>query len=425
MSVPDLVVRNALWMGDLVDVMVQEGHILGVAPSMPDADRHGGHTLDAKGLMLLPSCVDAHVHLREPGFEYKEDIASGLRAAAHGGIGHVMAMANTSPVNDDSSVTDLMLGQARKHHPHGPFLHPIGALTRDLKGEQLAPMAELAKAGCVAFSNDGQPVLNSEYFRRAMEYADTIGKVVIDHCEDPFMAPAAGMNEGAVSSRLGLRGQPWASEAAQVARDILLAEYLGIPIHLAHISCIGSLNLIREAKARGVKVTAETCPHYLFLTEEAVEGYNTAAKVNPPLRTRADLEAMREAIKDGTIDILATDHAPHASHEKEVEFQDAPCGISGLDTALSQTYSLVRDGLLDMQRFVELWCYAPADIFGLRVCHFLPGDPAEFCLFDPDAKWTVSPETMCSKGKNTPLLGHELQGRVVHHYMSGVEVLNK
>ncbi len=422
MSAPDLVVRNALWKGDLVDVMVSEGHILGLAPSMPDAERHGRHNLDAKGLMLLPSLVDAHVHLREPGFEYKEDIASGLRAAVHGGFGHVMAMANTLPVNDDASVTDLMLAQARKHHPHGPHLHPIGALTRGLKGEQLAPMAELARAGCIAFSNDGLPVLNSEYFRRAMEYAQTIGKIVIDHCEDPFMAPGAGMNEGEVSARLGLRGQPWAAEAAQVARDILLAEYLDIPIHLAHISCIGSLNLIREAKARGVKVTAETCPHYLFLTENAVDGYNTDAKVSPPLRTQADLQAMRAAIADGTIDILATDHAPHAAHEKEVEFQDAPCGISGLDTALSQTYSLVRDNLLPLDRFIDLWCYAPARIFGIRVCRFIPGDPADFSLFDPDHAWTVSPQTLFSKGKNTPLLGQELQGRVVRHYMGGVEV---
>jgi dihydroorotase len=423
MSVPDLVVRNALFKDDLVDVNVSEGRILGLAPSMPDANRQGRHTLDAKGLVLLPSFIDAHVHLREPGFEYKEDIESGLRAAAHGGFGHVMAMANTSPVNDNASVTEGMLEKARTHHPHGPYLHPIGGLTRDLKGENLAPMAELAEAGCVAFSNDGLPVLNSEYFRRAMEYAHTMGKIVIDHCEDPFMAPAAGMNEGEVSARLGLRGQPWASEASQVARDILLAEFLDIPIHLAHISCIGSLNLIRDAKARGVKITAETCPHYLFLTEEAVQGYDTAAKVNPPLRTQADVDAMREAVKDGTIDILATDHAPHAAHEKEVEFQDAPCGISGLDTALSQTYSLVRDGLLDIDRFLDLWCYEPARIFNISACTFTPGAPAEFSLFDPTKRWTVSPETMFSKGKNTPLTGQELQGRVVHHYIDGVDVV--
>ena len=252
-----------------------------------------------------------------------------------------------------------------------------------------------------------------------MEYAATFGLVVIDHCEDPDLAPGAGVNEGRVSSALGLKGQPCAAEAIQVARDIQLAAWLGLPIHLAHISCRESVELIAAAKARGVPVTAETCPHYLIFTEDAVEGYNTAAKVSPPLRTRDDVMALRQALREGVIDILATDHAPHAEHEKEVPFEEAPNGITGLDTALSLAWRLVADKVLEHADVVRAMAWNPAATFGLAVNRFGQGDPADFVIFDPDELWTVTPEALRSKGKNTPTMGTALPGRVSAHFMAG------
>jgi len=440
----DLAVRGALWFGplknaakigkaartagkgalrgQLVDVLVARGKIVALTPA-GSLDLRAAHEVEAAGRVLLPSLTDVHVHLREPGQEYKEDIASGLAAAAFGGFGNIMCMANTKPVNDTASVTEFMLDQARRSWPAGPRLFPIGALTRGLKGEDLAPMAELAAAGCRAFSNDGRPVVSTELFRRAIEYAQDLDRIVIDHCEDPFLAPAAGMNEGVVSSRLGLPAQPNGAEAIQVARDVLLAEYLGAPMHLAHISCEKSVALIRFAKARGVNVTAETCPHYLTLTEDEAGGFSALAKVNPPLRTRADVDAVIEALSDGAIDMLATDHAPHAAHEKEVEFDEAPCGISGLDTALATTWELVRGGRLPFDAFLRAWTTAPCRRFGLPVNTFNPGDPADFVLFDQDAQWVVDAAGMKSKSKNTPLYGRTLRGRVAAHFLAGKTVV--
>lgn len=284
-------------------------------------------------------------------------------------------------------------------------------------------MAELKGAGCAAFSNDGRPVESTELFRRALEYAQDLGKIVIDHCEDPYLAPAAGMNEGEVSSRLGLPAQPDVAEAIQVARDVLLAEYLNTPIHLAHISCEKSVAVIRFAKARGVNVTAETCPHYLNLTEDEAAGFSALAKVSPPLRTKADVDALLDALAEGVIDMLATDHAPHAAHEKEVEFDEAPCGISGLDTALTTTWELVRAGKLPFDAFIRAWTSAPCKRFGLPLNTFAPGDPADFVLFDQDLAWTVDAQTMKSKSKNTPLLGRALRGRVSAHFLAGKMVV--
>lgn len=418
-----LVVRRALWKGQTVDVLADDGRILEILPWRPETDYQAAWVVDAQGHMVLPSLIDCHAHLREPGFEYKEDISSGLAAAASGGFGQVMAMANTKPVNDCASVTAAMLEKAREAWPYGPFLRPIGALTMGLLGKELTSMAELAGAGCVAFSNDGRPVESTELFRRAVEYASDLGRRVIDHCEDPFMAPGAGVNEGVVSSRLGLPAQPDVAEAIQVARDILLAEYLDIPVHIAHVSCRRSVELLAWAKKRGVPVTAETCPHYLIFTEDLVEGYNTAAKVNPPLRTADDVEALRQALRTGVVDALATDHAPHAAHEKETEFEDAPCGITGLDTALSSTWALVEQGALGQEEFLRAWTTAPAGIFGLPVCTLSPGDPADFILFDPKARWTATPEALRSKSKNTPLLNAVLTGRVTAHFLGATNVL--
>tara|TARA_Y100001954_G_scaffold231499_2_gene280955 strand:- start:5542 stop:6837 length:1296 start_codon:yes stop_codon:yes gene_type:complete len=427
MAKMDLIVRRAQLDGKEVDIFVADGKIAEVKPAAKELDAGDATVEEAFGLTVMASMTDVHVHLREPGFEYKEDVESGLRAAAWGGFSNILCMANTKPVNDDTAVTRLMLEQAEKFWPNGPRLFPIGALTKGLKGEELAPMAELAEAGCAAFSNDGVPVKSTELFRRAMEYASDWDRVVIDHCEDPYMGVAAGVNEGAVSSRLGLPAQPDMAEALQVARDVLLAEYLDIPIHLAHISCRKSVDFIRAAKERGVKVTAETAPHYLILTEDYLENeateYDTNAKVNPPLRTPDDQQALLDALNDGTMDCFATDHAPHAAFEKETEFDVAPCGISGLDTALSVTWQLVRDGKLKKEAFTRAWTTAPCLIFNLPVNTFQPGDPADFFLFDESEEWTVCSESMHSKGKNTPLKGSNLKGRVKTHFIQGKKIV--
>jgi dihydroorotase len=427
MAKVDLIVRRAKLDGKDVDVFVSKGRIVEVKPSAESLDAGDAKVEEAGGLTLLPSLTDVHVHLREPGFEYKEDVESGLRAAAWGGFSNIMCMANTKPVNDNESITEMMLDKARKYWPKGPRLFPIGALTKGLQGQELAPMAELAQAGCAAFSNDGVPVESTKIFRLAVEYASDWDRVVIDHCEDPYLGVGVGVNEGEVSSRLGLPGQPDVAEAMQVARDILLAEYLGLPIHLAHVSCRKSADLIRFAKARGVKITAETTPHYLTMTEAVLEAegteYDTAAKVNPPLRPEDDRLAMIEALNDGTIDCLATDHAPHAGHEKETEFDVAPCGISGLDTALSVTWGLVREGVLTREAFLRAWTTAPCAVFKLPVNTFAPGDPADFFLFNEDEEWIVSASTMHSKGKNTPLLGSALKGRVKTHFIAGKKIV--
>lgn len=422
MSNPDTVIRGARWQGDTVDVLVAEGKILELKPT-GNYMYTGVEKIPANGALLLPALTDCHVHLRDPGFEYKEDIVSGLSAAAQGGFANIMCMANTSPVNDEASVTETMLEKARKAWKNGPRLFPVAGLTKGLKGQALTELGEMKKAGCVAASNDGLPMDNAEMFRRGVEYAADFGMKVIDHCEDPHMGMGTGVNEGEVSSRLGLKGQPVAAEAFHIARDILLAEYLDLPIHIAHVSCRQGVELLAWAKKRGVPVTAETCPHYLLLTDEAVAGYDTAAKVNPPLRTKDDVEAIRQALREGVIDILVTDHAPHAAHEKEVPFADAPNGISGLDTALSLTMKMLDEGILDMETIIRAWCSGPAQIFGLPSCTFQRGDTADFVLYDPNAKWEVSPALMRSKGKNTPFAGQTMPGRVNALFVGGVRIV--
>lgn len=421
MAICELIVRNVQWLGQVQDLLVARGRILELAlPGVINTDC--ARVYDARGLTLLPSLIDAHVHLREPGQEYKEDIASGLRAALEGGFGQVMAMANTRPVNDSATVTKFMLGQAKLACPQGPWVRPVGALTVGLAGKELAPIGELAQAGCVALSNDGLPVKNNELFRRGLEYGADFGLKVIDHCEDPWLGAGGVMNEGQLSGRLGLKGIPGISEAIQVARDILLASYLDLPVHLAHISCRESVELIAQAKAKGVPVTAETCPHYLLWDEELVAGYNTNARVNPPLRTHDDVLALRQAVRAGVIDILVTDHAPHANFEKEVPFDEAPNGISGLDTALALTNELLRQNVLTLADLAQLWCWNTAKIFNLPSTAFLPGDPADFILVDLDQAWRVTPETMRSKGKNTPCLQQDVMGQVQAHFLGGLEI---
>ena len=417
-----LCIKNARHLDAPVDLLVRDGKIVTMTPAGHHAAPEGSQIVDARGLILMPSMVDAHVHLREPGFEYKEDINTGLEAAARGGFGSVMCMANTKPVNANASVTRFMLDRAAQTHPHGPRLCPIAAATVGLAGEEMAPLQELKDAGCVAISNDGRPMPGTELLRRVMEYGADLGLTFIDHCEDSTLARGWVMNEGPLSGSLGVKGQPPVGEAVQAARDIMLAEYLNLPVHIAHVSSALTVDIIAWGKARGVKVTAETCPHYLTLDESALDGYNTNAKVSPPLRRPEDREALRRAIKDGTIDILATDHAPHAAHEKERTLDEAPCGFTGMDLALTLTWQLVREGVISEADLHRLWSVRPAEIFNLPLNRFEPGDPADFFLFDPEEKWTVSRETLYSKSYNTPFLGREMQGRVRHHWLGGVQL---
>jgi dihydroorotase len=405
------------------DILLHDGKIAAVADANSLEAPSNAEILPARGKYLFPSFIDAHAHLREPGQEYKEDIASGLKAAAHGGFGTVFAMGNTIPCNDAASVTRFMLERAQVAWPHGPRLCPVGALTLGLAGTALSPMGELAQAGCIAFSNDGKPVADTEIFRRGIEYAAQWDRIVIDHCEDPFLAKNSHMNEGRMSSRLGVKGQPTVAEALHVARDILLAEYLDLPVHLAHISCRQSVELLLFAKARGIKVSAETCPHYLFLDETALDGYRANAKVNPPLRSAEDAAAVRKALADGLFDMLVTDHAPHAGHEKEDTLDAVPGGLIGLETALPLTFALVRLGELDLPAFLHLWHYGPARIFRLPAVTFTPGDAADVFLFDPDQEWRVSRETLHSKSLNTPFLGWTMQGKVLAHWMGGYRIV--
>ncbi len=416
-------ITNARHLGAPVDLLVSGTSVATLTPAGLRPVPDGCEAFDARGLVLMPSLIDAHTHLREPGYEYKEDIASGLTAAAHGGFGAVMCMANTHPVNDTAAVTRFMLDRARASHPNGPRLYPIAAATPGLKGEEMSPLAELREAGCVAVSNDGHPVGNTELLRRILEYAADLGLLFIDHCEDTRLGKGWQMNEGVVSGLLGVKGQPAVGEAVQAARDIMLAEYLDVPVHIAHVSAKLTLDVIAWGKARGVKVSAETCPHYLLLDESALDGYNTAAKTSPPLRTVQDRDALREALKSGLIDILTTDHAPHATHEKDTTLDAALCGMTGLDLALALTWGLVHDNVLTEAEMQHLWCARPAELFHLPHNGFAPGDPADFFLMDPDEIWEPCPQTLYSKSCNTPFLGQKLRGRLKHHWIAGVRIV--
>ena len=413
----ELIISNVYLDNELVDIYLSKGRIKEI--SAPGTLREDLEKVSYNGALLLPSLVDCHVHLRDPGQEYKEDIYTGLKAAVGGGFSHVFAMANTSPVNDNESITTYMLDKARKFFPKGPNLYPIAALTKGLEGKELSPLHELKQAGCIAASNDGIPVKDNELFRRAMEYAHDAGLLVLDHCEDPYLAKDSAMNEGKLSARLGLKGQPTVAEALQVSRDILLASYLNIPIHLCHISCEQSVELIYWAKKKGVPVTAETCPHYLLWDELLVAQYNTLAKVNPPLRTRSDILAIRQAVREGIIDIIVTDHAPHADFEKDVPFALAPNGISGLDSALSLLWELVVMDELSVKDIVRCLHDKPGEIFSLNMSGICKGGVANFVVFDPNLSWEVTPNTLMSKGKNTPCLGKTLKGKVLSHFIDG------
>ncbi|MGK4004324.1 dihydroorotase [Sorangium sp. So ce1036] len=406
-------VDPAQQLDDVVDVVVEDGVIsrVGRGAATDDLRRAAqAEIVQGDGLLLLPAFVDLHAHLREPGHEYKEDIASGLAAAAAGGFAHVCAMPNTKPVNDTRSITEAMVARARALG--GPALHPIGAITMGQRGAELTEMADLKDAGAVAVSDDGRCVTSSAVMRRALEYAKTFDLTVIQHAEDHALTEGALMHEGAVATRLGLRGWPRVAEDIIVARDVLLAEATGGRYHVAHVSSLGAVRILREAKSRGIPVTAEVTPHHLTLTDAAVIGYDTACKVNPPLREQADVDALREALADGTIDAIATDHAPHSTLEKDCEFAEASPGLIGLELVVPVLLDLVRAGALPLGRLVDALTRAPARVASLAAPTIKAGARAELCLVDPNLTFVLDPARLRSKSKNTPLLGRQLTGRV-------------
>lgn len=415
---------------DIGDVLIMDGKIKEIDvkksplhPPLAKGGQRGGkgahgkvsdpglRTIDASGMHVLPGLVDMHTHLREPGFEGKETIRSGTMAAVRGGFTSVCCMPNTDPVNDNETVTEFIL---RKNHAEGAcFVYPIGAITKGQRGEELAEMGMMREAGCVAFSDDGRPVMNGLVMRRALEYSKVFDVPIISHCEDLALSEGGVMNEGTTALLLGLGGIPSAAEEVMVARDVILAELTGGRLHIAHVSTEGSVRIIRQAKQRGVRVTAETCPHYFSITEDAVEDYNTDAKVNPPLRRQKDIDAVKEGLRDGTIDIIATDHAPHLRDEKLREFDKAPSGISGLETALGLSLRLVEEGLLTLSQLIEKMALNPAGILRLNKGTLKQGADADITIVDMKKKFKVEAEKFVSKGKNTPFEGWVLKGMPV------------
>ena len=398
-----------------LDLLVSDGKIakLGKPGSISAND---AQVIDAAQRLVVPGLIDMHVHLREPGFEYKETIATGTAAAKAGGFTSVCCMPNTSPVNDNRSITEFSLSQARNAPAR---VYPIGSITRGSLGEELAEMGELRAAGCFALSDDGKPVMNASIMRRALEYSKIFDLLIIAHCEDVSLAAKGVMNEGAVSTELGLRGISRAAEDVMTGRDLLLAELTGGRLHIAHVSTIGSVRMIREAKSRGVKVTAETCPHYFTLTDEAVRGYNTMAKMNPPLRTAADVAAIKQGLKDGTIDVIVTDHAPHGMDEKAGEFDYAPFGIVGLETSLGLTLKLVDEGVLSLSEAISKLSANPAAALKIDKGTLDIGADADITIIDPEVQWTVDSSQFKSKSRNTPFNGWQLKGKAVQTIVGG------
>jgi dihydroorotase len=408
------------------------GKLLEVRTAPPSAaEAQAGEVVDCGGKLVLPGLVDLHVHLREPGDEGKETVFSGCRAAVAGGVTTVVAMPNTRPVCDSAAIVHLVQSRARETGLCRVLI--AGAITKGSLGEALSDAAELADAGCVALTDDGRSVMNAGVMRRALEYARDLGLPIFVHDEDTHLSAGFAMNEGPVATRLGLPGYPNAAEVVMVERDLLLAEMTGARLHICHVSAAGSVRAIRAAKERGVKVTAEVAPHHFTLTDEAVAGvpatgypnapaglaYDTYAKMNPPLRAEADRQAVVGALADGTIDAVATDHAPHGVLDKDVEFGCAANGVVGLETALPLVLSLVRTGELSLISAVERMTTGPARVLGLPLGRLLPGAPADVIVVDPERSWVVDPKKLHSKSKNSPFLGWTLKGQVERTYVEG------
>ena len=417
------------------DLLIEDGAIKGIDSEIDPSI--GAQVIDARGLVVCPGFIDLHCHLREPGYEDKETIATGTAAAARGGFTTVCAMPNTNPPMDTRATVDFVMQKARDEGVVRVL--PIGCVTKGSKGKELAEMGELAEAGAIGFSDDGNPVVDSNIMRQALSYSSLQGLPIINHCEMPELFQGGSMNEGWISNRLGIKGIPNSAEEIMVARDIALAELTGGRIHLAHISTAGTLDLVRRAKDKGLNVTCEVTPHHLTLTDETVMGnhngdspfdplttraYNTQAKVNPPLRSRADMVVMVEGLKDGTIDFIATDHAPHNRPDKLCTFHEAAFGISVLETALGSLMSLVHAGELELPLLIEKMTAAPARFLGSELGTLRVGAPADITILDPDAEWTVDVASFASKGKNSPLDGETLQGQVVTTIVGGAVVFN-
>ena len=396
------------------DVLIIDGRIAEIGGNLK-AD--GAQTIDAAGKLVVPGLIDLHVHLRDPGQEYKEDIVSGTRAAAAGGFTSVVCMPNTKPVNDNKAITKYIIQKAAEEGSANVF--PVGNVTKGSKGDSLAEMGDLKAAGCVGFSDDGHPVTNGELMRRAMEYSRPFGLPILSHAECLDLVGEGVMNEGFVATELGLKGIPWVAEDAAIARDVMLAELTGAHLHVCHISTRGSVEIIRQAKKRGVKVTCEAAPHHFTLTDEAVRGYNTNAKMNPPLRSAEDVAAIRAGLADGTIDAIATDHAPHHYDEKNVEFNIALNGIVGLETALPLTLKLVDDGILSLSAAIALLTSRPAKVLKLERGTLDKGAVADVTVIDMDSTWTVDPDKFYSKAKNTPFGGWKMKGESIYTILAG------
>jgi len=408
-------------MDTAADVLLENGKIAGIDAELAKAlnvkDKGKVKTIDLSGMIVVPGLIDMHTHLREPGFEYKENIASGSAAAVAGGFTSVACMPNSSPINDNRSITEFIKRKAAEAALAN--IYPIGAISKDSAGAQLTEFWDLKEAGIVALSDDGKPVMDAALMRRALEYASSLGLPVISHCEDMNLSGGGLMNEGYYSTILGLRGIPSIAEEAMVARDILIAEFTKTSLHIAHVSTIGSVRLIREAKKRGLRVTAETAPHYFTLTDESLQSYDTNFKVNPPLRSPDDLAAIKEGLADGTLDAIACDHAPHGRTDKEVEFEYAACGISGLETSLGLSLQLIHDGVLTLPELIAKMSTNPARILGLPKGTLKEGADADITVIDPNLKWIVDVKAFRSRGKNSPFHGHPMQGRAVLTIVGG------
>ena len=400
------------------DLLISNGVVEAIGQNLKAPE--GTRVVDATGKCVVPGLIDMHVHLRDPGYEYKEDIVSGTKAAVAGGFTSLCCMPNTKPVTDNKTVVRYIIEKAQTEGFCNVF--PVGNITQGMQGDRLAEMGELKESGCVAVSDDGRPVANTEIMRRAMEYAAGIGIMVISHAEELSLVGEGTMNEGYTSTELGLKGIPRASEDIATAREVLLAEYTKTPIHIAHVSTAGAVRIIRAAKQRGVQVTCETAPHYFTLTDDAVRGYNTNAKMNPPLREAEDLIAIKEGLVDGTIDCIATDHAPHHIDEKDVEFNEAMNGIIGLETSLPLSLQLVRDGLLTLPQLIEKMTCAPARILNMNRGTLRVGAIADVTVIDLDKTWVVDADALASKSKNSPWLGETMTGAAALTVRAGTVV---
>ena len=399
------IVDPRLNLDKVADVLIEKDRIKEIG-SIRDFK---GRTIDCKNKIVMPGLLDMHVHLREPGQEHKETIKTGCNAAAAGGFTEICCMPNTKPPVDSRSDVEFIRERAGGHLVE---VHPIAAVTMNLDGEKLTEMADMIEAGAVGFSDDGKPVSTAGLLRRALEYAGMFGKPIIDHCEDPTLSGDGVMHEGFISTALGMPAIPSVAEEVIVARDLLMAEYTGGPLHIAHVSTAGSVRLIREAKKRDVHITAETCPHYLVLTDEAVRSFDPFTKMNPPLRSMDDRKALLAGLKDGTIDVIATDHAPHAIEDKECEFLSAAFGIVGLETALGLIWTnLVVKKILSLEQFIDKMAIQPRKILGLPDHLIEKGAAANLTLFDPEVHWQVDSGLFESKSKNTPFQGWKLKGR--------------